>query len=412
MIRNFILDVKEGILISFRAIQANKMRSILTTLGIVIGIFAVTIMSTAVTGLKNAFIKSIASIGSDVFYVEKFEWFSGEDWHLQRNRKDITLEQYEKLKTQLTWAEAVVPNLRSFGAGVKYEEKSAETTIVWGTTADYIKTTGTFPAYGRFMTDFEVKASHEVCIIGQDIVDKLFPNEDPLNKFIKINGVPLKVIGVLEKQGSGFLGSFSMDGQVIMPFDVFKKIFGPRRDTFRINIKVKDINKMPELKDEIRDVMRAIRKVPFNKPDDFAINQQEAFSQMYDRIIGTVAIAGLVITALSLFVGAIGIMNIMFVSVKERTKEIGIRKAIGAKTWSIMLQFLAEAAIICMIGGVIGVILAFPVSLIINQFIPTAMPLEIVFIAFLISALVGVVSGFLPAYKASRMNPVEALRYE
>lgn len=412
MFKHFLVDVKEGVIISLRAIKANKMRSILTTLGIVIGIFAVTIMSTAITGLKNAFIKSIASIGSDVLFVEKFEWFSGEDWHTQRNRRDITMDQYEKLKSQLNSADVVVPNLRSFGATAKYKEKSATTTIIWGTTADYIKTTGTFPSTGRFMTDFEEKANHEVCIVGQDIVDNLFTGEDPINKVIKLNGYPLKVIGVLEKQGSGFLGSFSMDGQVIMPIGLFKKIFGPRRDSFRINVKVSDINKLPEVKEEVRDIMRTIRKVPLSKPDDFAINQQEAFTQMYDRIIGTVAIAGLVITALSLFVGAIGIMNIMFVSVKERTKEIGIRKAIGAKTWSILLQFLAEAAIICMIGGAIGVILAFPVSLIINQFIPTSMPLHIVGISFLISALVGVVSGFLPAYKASKMNPVEALRYE
>ncbi|MGE5439089.1 MAG: ABC transporter permease [Bacteroidota bacterium] len=415
MFKHFLVDVKEGVIISLRAIRANKMRSILTTLGIVIGIFAVTIMSTAITGLKNSFIQSIASIGSDVLFVEKFEWFSGEDWHLQRNRRDITMDQYEKLKAQLASVpsvEVVVPNLRSFGATAKYKEKSATSTIIWGTTADYIKTTGTFPATGRFMTDFEEKSNHEVCIVGQDIVDNLFPNEDPINKMIKLNGIPLRVIGVLEKQGSGFLGSFSMDGQVIMPIGVFKKAFGPRRDSFRINVKVKDINKMPEVKEEIRDIMRAIRKVPSNKTDDFAINQQEAFTQMYDKIIGTVAIAGLVITALSLFVGAIGIMNIMFVSVKERTKEIGIRKAIGAKTWSILLQFLAEAAIICMIGGAIGIILAFPVSLIINQFIPTSMPLNIVLISFFIAALVGVVSGFLPAYKASKMNPVEALRYE
>lgn len=413
MIKNFFLDIKEGLLISLRAIRANKMRSILTTLGIVIGIFAVTIMSTAITGLRNSFIKSIASIGSDVFYVEKWSWFSDEDWHTLRNRKWVTWEQYEKLKAAIEKdVDVVVPSLSSGGAQVKFRDKTAQATYIIGTMSEYVKTTGAYPIMGRFMNEMEVTSNHGVCIVGQDIVDNLFPNEDPINKDIKINGVPLKIIGVLEKQGSGFMGGMSLDGQVIMPFDVFRKAFGERRNSFRINIKVKDIKDMPLLKEEIRDIMRSIRKVPYGKPDDFGINQQEALTQMYDKIVGVVAIAGLVITALSLFVGAIGIMNIMFVSVKERTREIGIRKAIGAKTWSILLQFLAEAAIICMMGGAIGVMLAYPVSLIINQFFPTAMPVQIVVVSFLISAMVGLISGFLPAYKASKMDPVEALRYE
>ncbi|MEI7812814.1 MAG: ABC transporter permease [Ignavibacteria bacterium] len=412
MINTFVLDIKEGIFISLRAIRANKMRSILTTLGIVIGIFAVTTMSTAITGLRNAFIKSIASIGSDVLYVDKYAWFSGEDWHEQRNRKYITMEQYEKLKAALRNVDAVVPNLRTFGSLVKRKEKTATTSIITGTTADYIKTTGVFPVAGRFMTEFEVNSGHSVCVVGQDIVDNLFPNEDPINKTIKLEGETLRIIGVLEKQGSGFMGGFSLDGQVIMPIEVFKKTFGPKRDSFRINIKVKDVQEMPDVKEEIRDIMRAVRKVPFGSTDDFAINQQEALTKMYDSIIGVVAVAGLVITALSLFVGAIGIMNIMFVSVKERTKEIGIRKAIGAKTSSILFQFLAESAIICIMGGAVGVLFSFPASLIINRFMPTSMPVEIVIGSFFISAMVGVISGFLPAYKASKMNPVEALRYE
>ncbi|MCX6149770.1 MAG: ABC transporter permease [Ignavibacteriales bacterium] len=410
--KNFLLELKEGVIFSLKSLRANKMRTALTTLGIVIGIVAVTTMQTAITGLRNSFLESISVIGTDVLYVEKFEWFGDQDWHYYRNRKDITWEQYEKLKSQLKLAGAVVPTVRSHGEIVKRNEKSATSTSNFGTTEDYIKVAGTFPASGRFFTELEVKGARNVCVIGQDIADKLFANEDPLNKFIKMKGAPLKVIGVLEKQGSGFLGAASADGQVILPFQLFKKLFGERRNSFRIAIKAINPSQLMDAKEEVRAVMRTIRKVPPHKPDDFAINQMEAFTKAYDMIIGTIAIAGLVITALSLFVGAIGIMNIMFVSVKERTKEIGIRKAIGAKTWSILIQFLAEAAIICILGGIIGLIIAFPVSLIVNQFIPTSMPLEIIVLALVISALVGVASGFLPAFKAAKMNPVEALRFE
>ena len=409
---NFLRDLKEGVIFSLKAIRANKMRTALTTLGIVIGIVAVTTMQTAIIGLRNSFMDAISSIGTDVLYVEKFEWFGDHDWHYYRNRKDITWDQYTRLKEKLKTASVVVPTIRSFGEIVKRKDLSVTSTANFGTTQDYVMISGTYPAEGRFFTEMEVKGARNVCVVGQDIASKLFINEDPLGKYIKIRGVPLKIVGVLEKQGSGFLGSASADGQVILPYEVFRKIFGNRRNSFRIAIKASDPKMLLDTKEEVRSVMRTIRKIPPNKPDDFAINQMEALTRAYDMIIGTVAAAGLVITALSLFVGAIGIMNIMFVSVKERTKEIGIRKAIGAKTWSILIQFLSEAAIICIMGGIIGLMVAFPISLIVNQFIPTSMPLEIVLLALFISALVGVISGFLPAYKASKLNPVEALRYE
>jgi putative ABC transport system permease protein len=409
---SFLRDLKEGVIFSLKAIRANKMRSALTTLGIVIGIVAVTTMQTAIIGLRNSFMDAISSVGTDVLYVEKFEWFGEHDWHYYRNRKDITWEQYTRLKEKLKTASVVVPTVRSFGEIVKRKDLSVTSTANFGTTEDYVKIAGTYPAEGRFFTEMEVKGARNVCVVGQDISSKLFINEDPIGKYIKMRGVPLKIVGVLEKQGSGFLGSASADGQVILPYEVFTKIFGNRRNSFRIAIKASDPKMLLDTKEEVRAVMRIIRKIPPAKPDDFAINQMEALTRAYDMIIGTVAAAGLVITALSLFVGAIGIMNIMFVSVKERTREIGIRKAIGAKTWSILVQFLSEAAIICLMGGIIGLMFAFPISLIVNQFIPTSMPLEVVFLALFISALVGIISGFLPAYKASKLNPVEALRYE
>ncbi len=411
-IKIIIIEFGEILSIAFRAIRANKLRSILTTLGIIIGIVAVTTMSTAIVGLREAFISSISSFGTDVLYVDKMPWFAMGDWSMYRNRKDITLEQYEKLRHGLRNYEAMAPNKRTFAVNIKRKGKSVTSTLVYGTTEEYQKTSQVMLEEGRFMSELDVKAARKVCIIGKDIAKELFPFESPINKDIQVKGVPMKVIGVLEKQGSGFLGSFSLDGQIIMPLKVFETLIGEARGRLRIDIKIGDVTKLDEATEEIIAAMRVIRKVPPGKPDDFAVNQQEAFKQIYDQTVGVIAIAGVVITALSLFVGAIGIMNIMFVSVTERTKEIGIRKAIGAKTWSILFQFLTEAAVICLIGGIIGLLISFPLSLVINQFLPTAMPLHIVFLALVISALVGVISGFLPAWKASRLNPVDSLRYE
>ena len=407
-----LIEFRETLFIALRAIRANKLRAVLTTLGIIIGIVAVTTMSTAIVGLREAFIGSISSFGSDVLYVDKFPWFAMGDWSSFRNRKDITYEQYEKLRSVLKNFEAMAPCKTTFGTTVKRKEKSVQATLVYGTTEEFQKTAQINPEEGRFLNALDVLAARRVCVIGKDIANELFPNENPVNQDVRINNVPMKVIGVLEKQGSGFLGSFSMDGQIIMPLKVFETILGTARNRLRIDVKIGDVEKLEDAKEEIIAEMRVIRKVPPGMPDDFAINQQEALKQLYDQTVGVVALAGIFITALSLFVGAIGIMNIMFVSVTERTKEIGIRKAIGAKTWSILVQFLTEAAIICLIGGMLGLIVSFPLSLIINQFLPTSMPLEIVVLALLISALVGIISGFLPAWKASRLNPVDALRYE
>ncbi len=408
----FFVEFQEILLIALKAIRANKLRSVLTTLGIIIGIVAVTTMSTAIVGLRQAFISSISSWGSDVLYVDKYPWFAAGDWSQFRNRKDITYVQYEKLKSALKNYEAMAPSKSSFGATIKRKEKSVQSSVIYGTTEEYQKTGNVNPEEGRFLSELDVRSGRNVCVIGKDIANELFPVESPINQHIKINNITMQVIGVLEKQGSAMLGLFSLDGQIIMPLKAFETTFGNMRSRMNISVKIGDVANIDDVKEEIISAMRIIRKVPIGKPDDFAINQQEALKQMYDSFVGVIATAGIAITALSLFVGAIGIMNIMFVSVTERTREIGVRKAIGAKTWSILLQFLTESAILCLMGGIIGLMISFPLSLVINQFLPTAMPLDVVFLALFISVLVGIISGFLPAWKASKLNPVDSLRYE
>ncbi|MBU1099001.1 MAG: ABC transporter permease [Bacteroidetes bacterium] len=412
MLRLILIDILEGTKISLKSLTENKIRSVLTTLGIIIGIVAVTTMSTAIVGLENSFTESISRLGNDVLFIDKFEWFNTTDFREARNRKDIDLDQFEKLKKSFSQKAYFSPLKRTFGRTVKYKSKSVTAGMILGTSNYYEKTSSSIPEKGRYFTEMEYEANRNVCVIGKDIASGLFDKDDPLNKHIKLNNTKVEVIGVLEKQGGGLFGGNTLDGQIILPLRVYEKITGDKKGYMRIDVKLNDIRQVEDAKAEIRYLMRLIRKVPLDQPDDFAINQQEMFRRMYDQTIGVVATAGIVITALSLFVGAIGIMNIMFVSVTERTREIGIRKAIGAKRWTILIQFLIEAAILCLLGGSIGILISFPLSLVINQFLPTAMPLNIVLLSLSVSALVGIVSGMLPAIKASKMDPVEALRYE
>jgi len=247
-------------------------------------------------------------------------------------------------------------------------------------------------------------------VIGSEVATNLFLRELPLGNKIKIGQDSFEVVGVLEKQGN-FLGQFSLDNQVILPLKQFIANFW-RRPDYEIQVKVRDIGQLEEAKEELRSVMRILRRVPPSAPDDFAINQQEQFIAMFNRVTTTIAAVGLFITGLSLFVGGIGIMNIMFVSVAERTREIGLRKAIGAKRRTILVQFLIEAASICVLGGLLALAIAWPLTLVMSNFFPAVMSVTVAGIALLVSFATGIASGFFPAWRAARMNPVDALRNE
>ncbi|MEK9136009.1 MAG: ABC transporter permease [Bacteroidota bacterium] len=405
----FLMELKEGLAISFRAIRANKMRSVLTTLGIVIGIVSVTIMATAIEGVNRAFDKSAKAFGTDVLYIQKFPWVNTEDWATIRNRRDLKVAYASQIERRSVFAESVAPVMATFRPAV-YGSNRIDDGFVTGTTSDYLSAAGVMIEDGRFFNAEESNGGRPVCAIGATVAENLFPREDPIGRTIRVAGHPFTVVGVFEKQG-GLFGQYTSDTRFFVPLLAFQSYYGGRRDV-TIQVKVSDFSKMEDAKIELEGIMRSIRNLVPGKVNDFNVNQQEILTQAFAPISLVIASIGLFITGLSLFVGGIGIMNIMFVSVTERTKEIGIRKAIGAPRRSILMQFLVESAALCLIGGLIGLIISYPLSLIVDQFLPTSMPLSIVFVSILISLTVGVVSGFLPAYRAARMDPVEALRYE
>jgi len=406
---NFFTEIKEGFGISWEAIRANKMRSGLTTLGIVIGIVTVSLMGTAIEGLNAAFLKSISAIGTDVLYIQKFPWFSDDPWWSFRNRRDIFLADGR------TFIRNANPNwtvtLESVGIKtVKYGDRTASGVVLFGTTEEGVVTGALNLQEGRYLTAAEVDGARPVCVLGADLATSFFPHGPAVGNKVRIEDTNFEVVGVLEKRGK-FLGLENLDNTVHIPVTRFATGFSFRPGV-RVVVKVGALSKLEDAREEVRGVMRKVRRLAPGEEDDFAINSQEAFVTTFNRMGGVIASVGLFITGLSLFVGGIGIMNIMFVSVAERTREIGIRKAIGAKRRTILLQFLIEAATICLLGGLVGLAIAFPISLFVKQFLPASMSLTIVGIALLVSIVTGVVAGFLPAWRAAKMNPVDALRNE
>ncbi len=406
---NLLTELKEGLAISWSAIRANKLRSVLTTLGIVIGIVTVTLMGTAIEGLNRAFLKAISSMGADVLYVMREDW-SGEDteaeWLKIQKRPPLTIEQASALERDLTTARAVAP-VTIDQRMIKYEKRSAGGVTIHGTTDQFLQTGGISIGDGRFLSAADAEGGRPVCVIGATVATNLFPRESPLGRKITIGTRPFEVVGVLEKQGDIF-GEF--DNQVIIPLLQLTATFRHTRELWMIQVKVKNVAALESAKEELHSVLRRIRRLSPGDPDDFGINQQEQVLAMVHKITAIIGGIGLFITGLSLCVGGIGIMNIMFVSVAERTREIGIRKAIGAKRRTILLQFLIEAAAICLIGGAIGLGIAWPLTLILQQFMPASLSPVVVSLALLVSLITGVLSGFAPAWRAARMNPVDALR--
>ncbi len=411
-------ELTESVRIAMAQIRANKMRSALTALGVIIGIVAVTLMGTAINGIDIGFDRSLAMLGEDILYVQKWPWHNVEDWWNYANRPVFHPEDADALNriidsTPNTLLDVAVP-VAGRQSTIKLGENQVSGVYTFGTTADYGRTISADFQDGRLFNETEAKSGRQVCVLGLDVADKLFPGRSAMDQTVRIEGQPFRVIGILAKQGS-FLGLFSMDNQAIIPMNAFRKYFDIRWGQVELHVKMKDKLHTDDAQEELIGAMRRVRGLLPGERDNFSVEQQKAFKAQLDPIKQGIAFAGLFVTGLSLFVGAIGIMNITFVSVRERTKEIGTRKALGARRRTILLQFLVEAVSICFAGGVVGLVVTYALGAAVKSAMPSfplVFSFSLVLISIFVSVATGIISGFVPALGASRLDPVVALRYE
>lgn len=403
-------EFTEGVRIAGTALRASKMRALLTTLGIVIGIVAVTSMFTVINGIEREFDRSMALIGDDALFVQRTPWFfTFDDWWKYRNRPPVEEELAGVIRERSRYAEAAVP-LTGGGFTVQRGRQQMPNLQVEASTADYPLTGGADVETGRFFTDAESQAARPVVVLGADVVEELFPVEDPIGKEVRVSRRRFEVVGTLTERGS-FLGLASADARAIVPLSTYRKLFN-RDPDLSIKVRVASQEHVNAAEQELEGLVRLARGIDPMEENNFAINRQEQFRQLFQTMRVATYGVGIFLTALSLLVGGIGVMNIMFVSVKERTREIGIRKALGATQRAILLQFLMEAVGVCLVGGVIGVAIAALVALGINQVFTAVLSPGVVMLAFGMCALVGLAFGIIPAWQAARARPIEALRYE
>lgn len=418
--RLFLSEFVESIRIASEQLVAHKTRALLTMLGVIIGVLAVTMMGTAMNGIDKGVRQSLDVVGSDVYFVARHSWEQAEDaWRHLKNRPAIRDSESDRINEIIAETEnsnlyRAAPDVYWWPQGdVKTKDRSVANVQTRGTDENFEFINNAQIGEGRFFSELEESNARGVVVLGYDVAEALFPYESAIGKTVRVKGIEVEVVGVFERMGS-FFGLMSYDNFALVPLKWLRKHYQWEMHTM-IRVKIAPDADREEARYELIGAMRRIHKQVAEEEDNFAINSTDSMEEEMSTIKNVLSVAGFGITGLSLFVGAIGIMNITFVSVKERTREIGTRRAIGARRSSIIIQFLMEAVSVCVVGGIIGLAIAYAGKLGIEKIwpdFPFVYSIGLIVMGMTASVVVGVFSGIIPAFMASRLDPATALRHE
>lgn len=405
--------ILESFQFALSALIVNKVRTVLSLLGITIGIFSIIAVFSVFDSLEKAIRDDISSLGDNVLFIQKWPWaMGGSDypWWKYWQRPETNLRELAELQRRSNAAEAftfMVSVSRNISAGNITIENSGINAV----SHDYDRVMSMDIGSGRYFTPLESQSGRNVIIIGADVAETLFPGADPIGRSVKVFGRRMDVIGVLAKAGDNIFGG-SEDNSAFITINFARNVIDLRATGTTILAKVKPNVSNEELKDELTGIMRSLRKLKPAAEDNFAINEMDIINRGFDQFFGVIAIVGWIIGGFSLLVGGFGIANIMFVSVKERTSQIGIQKSLGAKNYFVLLQFLFEAVFLSVLGGIVGLLIVLVIALIITSTTSFTMILSLqnILLGIFVSAFIGLLSGFIPAWSASRLDPVEAMR--
>jgi putative ABC transport system permease protein len=405
--------IRESYIFALQAIRVNKTRTLLSLLGITIGIFSVISVFTVFDSMEKTITESIESLGDNVLFINKWPWIMGGSvpWWEYIKRPEPQIKELEEIQRKSNTVEAATFMI---GANrvLKYESSSIDNASILGVSHDYNRVMKFDLQDGRYFTPTDSKSGKGVVIIGAEIAENLFENLDPIGRKVKLFGRKLEIIGIMVKEGEDMFGN-SNDDLSIIPINFARTVIDLRNTSTNIIVKAKPNVSNDEMRDELTGILRSLHKLKPSVKDDFAINEPDIISRSLDSLFGVIAAVGWIIGGFSLLVGGFGIANIMFVSVKERTSQIGIQKSLGAKNYFILLQFLFEAIFLSLLGGIIGLLIILILVIIVNtqnESLNLVLTQENIIIGVSVAGFIGLISGFIPAYSASKLNPVDAMR--